>query len=139
MAHEVLEGSPHKVDMVTGAFRDPNIDEDLKLRHGLKEYRDAVVDSAMLQGDLMSGTGQTMLKVLKEIYEKRLDELAQADSQIRAIEAVLAALGHVIIGAPAVYHRAVRHYLGPDVAIPFDPLSELYEATARDPGRPGGT
>ena len=67
------------------ALRDPNIDEDLKLRHGLKEYRDAVVDSAMLQGDLMSGTGQTMLKVLKEIYEKRLDELAQADSQIRAI------------------------------------------------------
>lgn len=131
MAHEVLEGSPHKVSMVTGKFRDPNVDDDHRRRQHMDKYQEAFIDAAMLQGDLVSGSGKTMLKVIKAIYEKRMGDLAAADPQCQALEEILAALGHVATGAPEQFYRALLKHLGPEIAVPFDPQSELYEATAK--------
>jgi hypothetical protein len=117
--------------MVTGKFRDPNVDDDHRRRQHMDKYQEAFIDAAMLQGDLVSGSGKTMLKVIKAIYEKRMGDLAAADPQCQALEEILAALGHVATGAPEQFYRALLKHLGPEIAVPFDPQSELYEATAK--------
>jgi hypothetical protein len=125
MPEEILEGTPHQVDMVSGRFIPADLEE-RQLRI-FSDYRKSLEQSMAVQMELGGATGQAIIGLIRKTYMIRLGALAANDPQCQAIEGILSALGHQVNVIPLMAEQKLRQHLGPDIHIPFE--SEAAAAT----------
>ena len=117
--HEILGTTPHKIDMISGLPEDEQEKENLKAEHLVSSWKTSIIESAMLQQDMVAGHGKALLTAIMEIYAGRLYELAASDPLCVAINKALAMIGEKINVIPGHLERQLSRLMGPEYAIPF--------------------
>jgi hypothetical protein len=117
--HEILGTTPHKISMISGLPEEEHERENQRAEKLVSSWKTSIIESAMLQQDLVSGQGRALLTAIMEIKAGRLYELAAADPLCIAIDRALSMIGEKINVIPAHLERQLSRLVGPEYAIPF--------------------
>jgi hypothetical protein len=105
--------------MVSGLPEDEQERENHEAERLITSWRTSVIEAAMLQQDMRTGGGRSLILAVMEIKAGRLYELAAADPLCQAIDKALAMIGEKINVIPNHLERQLSRLLGPEYAVPF--------------------
>ena len=114
MGQDILEYGGSDVDIVTGQppDRTPSRQEIKAQKHFENTVKGAIDLAAELQG------GNPVIRLLLQQYRGRLVFLAAQDPECKALEGILAKIGHVLTLAPVLAEEHLRRVAGPQLS-PF--------------------